>query len=485
MNYLYYFEITLLVVLISLIMLFFIWKNTLLSKGKKKSLFAMYGLLILCAFFDWFSVFLNEKPSSTIMLHAFAKALEYSLIPLLCIQVVNVIESDRISRWTYLLIAANAIFQLSSIGTGLSFYIDVNNVYQHGSLNWIYTAMWVFCSVYAVYKCLKYGYRFQNKNAFIPLFILSLPIIGVVLREINEEVRIEMLCICLSSIFVYIFYVDVLQKSDALTGLLNRGSYIGKTTNMTEEAVIVYFDIDQFKSYNDTYGHKYGDEILCMVGRLIKEIYSKYGLCYRVGGDEFCVILQKRLEGIKELNDRFIKELQSKNMADSQPLSVSLGYSSFNPQKDKIEDVVHLADRNMYRTKTKLQQQLKDTNRRLYATMQAFQIATQESSALVFIYDLKNQSITVDEKTAKAFGVMERQEGIPYKTAKCGIVSDETVGEYIRIHEEILSGAERANGIVELIDVEGNRLVQKLSFIAIKDEGGNSTGTAVGMYSQI
>lgn len=122
---------------------------------------------------------------------------------------------------------------------------------------------------------------------------------------------------------------------------------------------------------------------------------------------------------------------------------------------------------------------------KLLATVHAFQIAAEESSTLVFIYDLNGQSILVDEQTAKAFNVAEKQEGIPYQTAKMGIVSEDTVAEYIRIHENMLQGAVKSTGIVKLIQADGTQSTQKLSFRAVLDEDGNPTGTAVGIYAAI
>lgn len=180
----------------------------------------------------------------------------------------------------------------------------------------------------------------------------------------------ELLSITFIGIFIYIYFVDILQKSDPLTGLLNRGSYINKLSSLASKVAIVYFDVDEFKSVNDKYGHLYGDKVLHNVGQLIKDVYAKYGSCYRIGGDEFCVVLEK-------------------------------------------------------------------------------------------------------------------QDGIPYETAKMGIVSEDTVEEYIRIHEKMLQGAEKANGIVKLIQADGTVSTQKLSFYAVYDEDGKPTGNAVGVYSVV
>ena len=120
-----------------------------------------------------------------------------------------------------------------------------------------------------------------------------------------------------------------------------------------------------------------------------------------------------------------------------------------------------------------------------YVFMKAFQIAAEESGSLVFIYDLATQTIQVDPKTAKAFGVQEVQPGVPYEMVKQGVIAPDSVEEYIRVHEEVLHGAVNAFGTVRLIQADGSESVQELTFRAILSEDGRPTGSAVGVYRDI
>lgn len=465
------------------VIIFIVSKNNLLSKSSKKSLVKLYVLLITVACFEWLGLFLNQKPSNTAFIHGVVKAVEYALTPYLCIQFLNVI--DLRNKWFLALARINVLLQFSSLVTGLTFYIDNNNVYQHGPWYWVYTSICILCSMYTLLTGLRFGNHFQSSSKKTSVSLALLLMSGIIIREINDEVRLELLGITFVAIFMYIYYVDILQKSDPLTGLLNRGSYIGKMTDMCDKVAILYFDVDEFKAVNDNYGHMHGDMVLGLIGQTIKNVYGKYGSCYRIGGDEFCVILEDRIDDIENLNMEFTNKITEYVKTQEGMPTVSLGSSIFDPQKDSMEDVVHRADTNMYRTKHKLSKALYETNKKLLATVEAFQIAAEESSTLVFIYDLEEQSILVDERTAKAFGVKEKQEGVPYQTAKLGIVSEDTVGEYIRIHEEMLSGAEKSTGVVRLIQTDGSQSLQKLSFRAVLDDDGNPTGNAVGVYSVI
>lgn len=474
----YYTGIMYLIVFALIIMMLIVSKSALLTKLQKRSFLQAYFLLMLTACCEWVSVFCTGKPSGTMLLYNLVRASEYSLLPYFYLCFLKAIDFERKNKWLSVLAACNVLFAFASIFTGWAFDIDEHNI-------WFYPALWLFFGVYTMAKCFKIGNRFQtdNKKTMIALFLLLLT--GFMVRQINREVHLELLCVTLVSVFLYIYYIAILQKSDSLTGLLNRSSYVNKLSDIRGKAAVLYFDVDEFKEINDKCGHLYGDTILHTIGQLMKEVYAEYGSCYRIGGDEFCVILEDALTNIQALNTKFTQLLEQTRKAGQKLPTVSLGYCLFDPEKDAIEDVIYAADKEMYRTKTKLRKALQETNLKLLATVQAFQLAAEESSTLVFIYDLKEQSILVDERTAKTFGVAEKQQGIPYETAKMGIVSQDTVAEYIRIHEEMLNGAARSTGIVKLIQTDGSQSTQRLSFRAVFDENGVPTGNAVGMYSLV
>ena len=108
---------------------------------------------------------------------------------------------------------------------------------------------------------------------------------------------------------VYILYSELTQKIDTLTHLLNRRSYESRPASLRGHAVIYYFDVDEFKSVNDTFGHGVGDAVLAEVGSTIYAVFSKVGYCYRIGGDEFCVIAQISDTAAEKYLSEFLREL--------------------------------------------------------------------------------------------------------------------------------------------------------------------------------
>ena len=76
-------------------------------------------------------------------------------------------------------------------------------------------------------------------------------------------------CSAVDVLMVYILYSELTQKIDTLTHLLNRRSYESRPASLRGQAVIYYFDVDEFKSVNDTFGHGVGDAVLAEVGSTI------------------------------------------------------------------------------------------------------------------------------------------------------------------------------------------------------------------------
>ena len=102
---------------------------------------------------------------------------------------------------------------------------------------------------------------------------------------------------------------------------------------------------------NDTYGHLAGDACLCAVARELQPVYGAYGLCYRIGGDEFCAILHTDLETVKELNRQFDAAIRELREQDSTIPNVSLGYACYDAAASHIQDVIEEADAMLYRNK--------------------------------------------------------------------------------------------------------------------------------------
>ena len=146
-------------------------------------------------------------------------------------------------------------------------------------------------------------------------------------------------------------YADELYK-DALTGVFNRRYYEDKVKELESSAGVAMVDLDDFKLYNDTYGHDAGDKALKAVVEVINRHVRKTDKVVRFGGDEFLLL-------IPDINvDNFtrkLKEIQEEVHAARVPgysqlkLSVSIG--GVLSTGEKLGEAVLRADKFMYRAK--------------------------------------------------------------------------------------------------------------------------------------
>lgn len=111
---------------------------------------------------------------------------------------------------------------------------------------------------------------------------------------------------------------------------------------------IIFFDIDDFKFVNDSFGHNYGDFALMSIAQLIREAYGTIGCGYRIGGDEFCVLSTCADEReIQAANDRFLANLRQARNEDIKIPWVSLGHALYDGTKE-LNESVEAADRELF-----------------------------------------------------------------------------------------------------------------------------------------
>ena len=159
----------------------------------------------------------------------------------------------------------------------------------------------------------------------------------------------SLLSITLLSILYYTYCNGMWQQLDELTGLLNQNSYLNKTLSLSQNVTLIVFDIDDFKQVNDNYGHLAGDRCLKEISDCIKKAYSKNGLCYRIGGAEFCVLLNADADK-ESCNKMLMRELNIKREKWNILPSVSFGSAPFTAGDD-ILNAKELADNAMYQMK--------------------------------------------------------------------------------------------------------------------------------------
>ncbi len=157
-----------------------------------------------------------------------------------------------------------------------------------------------------------------------------------------------------------------LSHVDALTHVKNRTAYETRLEEIRKKAErkgnldfgIILFDVNNLKKINDELGHYAGDEYIKNACKLIC-IAFKNSPVYRIGGDEFVVLLEGKAFDLRdEQMQSFIDEMSSvmnnENISPEERVSIAYGMSIFKGAPETIDDCIKRADETMYETKKKM-----------------------------------------------------------------------------------------------------------------------------------
>ena len=172
---------------------------------------------------------------------------------------------------------------------------------------------------------------------------------------------------CICNINVKQLWQMELQHSaehDVLTGFLNKiatqkniETYLSKLAPTDLPPALVIIDADGFKAINDSFGHLFGDGVLCDMGNAIKSVFRQKDIVGRIGGDEFVVlfvdmpsqdVLERRCTELLKSLDR---NYESNNV--SLPFSVSIGIALYPEHGTTYTDLFKRADRALYDSKSR------------------------------------------------------------------------------------------------------------------------------------
>ncbi|KXL54145.1 putative diguanylate cyclase YeaJ [Anaerotignum neopropionicum] len=248
----------------------------------------------------------------------------------------------------------NLFLTLLSPFFGFIFYVSANNVYSRGPFYGLFMLSIMLGGVLLIFETVNSDKRYQSKNGHILYLILLFMVIGVTIQILLPMVHTIWICVALSTSFYYSYFCELSEKYDAQTFLFNRRAYECELERIEDaaHAYILLFDIDDFKIINDTYGHQYGDECLYKVACCIKDTFQSLGLCFRIGGDEFCVV-SKNIEEkiIIDAKKDFKKKLLECMEKDKRLPKVSLGCGYYKKGFCQVSEAVRLADEQLYAAK--------------------------------------------------------------------------------------------------------------------------------------
>lgn len=139
---------------------------------------------------------------------------------------------------------------------------------------------------------------------------------------------------------------------DPVTGVYNRRYFEDEIRNMQNSAGVAMIDLDDFKLYNDIYGHDMGDQVLCIVADVIKNCIRKTDKLIRYGGDEFLLILSDMVRGTLRGKLLQIQEaIENATIPNCSRLKLTASIGGVISEDGQIDEAIAKADQLMYKAK--------------------------------------------------------------------------------------------------------------------------------------
>lgn len=143
--------------------------------------------------------------------------------------------------------------------------------------------------------------------------------------------------------------VSDLPNRRAFEDILERSLALGERTG--DEFAVVFLDLNDLKSINDSYGHSKGDAVIKAVGKTLQHVLRPYDFAGRFGGDEFVLLLPGSIESDDAITDRISLALQAVARDTGIAISSSVGIARWPADGLSGQDLVAAADARMYEQK--------------------------------------------------------------------------------------------------------------------------------------
>ena len=339
----------LLVTILCMLFLTITNKNILVSH--KKGFFIVFIGACVVTICEVLSLVLDGSANGFKIIHFLSNYLGFLLTPILITFFATSI--GRFRHFQSAVIGIGIYFLLCNvlIITKQLFFIDGQNNYHRGNLFFLYIISYFLAIAYLLYETLQQSQQGFLQHKIFAYLLSCCFLVSTSIQVFNSEVYTTRITVVLSLCVYYAYNIELSNLFDKLTGILNQGTYLRNVKELKEQQSIIIMDVDNFKYVNDHYGHQYGDKCLIAIAHTIRSIFEKHGQCYRIGGDEFAVVL-KRCHNVERLIVRFEKALANKFRNTPYQLSASIGYATYE-ENDSAEAVIQRADFNMYTIKNR------------------------------------------------------------------------------------------------------------------------------------
>ncbi len=273
---------------------------------------------------------------------------------------------------------------LALAGTTVIVALQVMEICDMRNMLWLVYAEWFFAAIVTLwmlcYRVYKHGLDSKRRRN---LLLLILCLVVMVADTGIGALSSESSFVGMLGFMAYVILMGVFTIKDAkelmaigieakkyeekayhdqLTGLYNRTAYvdyISQESFALNKAIVVALDLNNLKKYNDTLGHERGDQYIQECAKLIQAAFGEVGQCYRMGGDEFSVLMENiSLEECKKRVHTLKTSVEERNKQHPEMvMGIACGFELYDKRLDHdINDTARRADKMMYKEKYAMKQ---------------------------------------------------------------------------------------------------------------------------------
>lgn len=246
------------------------------------------------------------------------------------------------------------LMAITSPMTGWLYKISPDGTFEKGTYQ-SFAALYLIAGFVVLIVINFKKYRNCEKEDIVRMCLLfSLEAIAIILQIFEAEMFQDgFIGSALLIILYYDFVIEIESKYDVLTGVGSAtyfNSYMDRISR-TDTYRLIMFDVNGLKHTNDTMGHEAGNKLISAIGQGIKAAVASYGKVFRVGGDEFMVVLLNPDEAvgkeiIKKANEIFKEKSEQLKMTVSAASGTAVCHAN-----ESVQDVKKSADEAMYACK--------------------------------------------------------------------------------------------------------------------------------------
>lgn len=255
--------------------------------------------------------------------------------------------------------AALCVLSFLSMFYDIIFFVQ-DNVYMRGRFGRLHVVgSCIFLLVGIIVCIVKYCRTPSISERRVELAracIIVLPIIGAVFQTMYYGTLFIWPMTTLAILIIFLFTMRHELDFDGLTGLFRKDVYeksADRIIRQCAKTALVTIDIDNFKSINDTYGHKQGDAFLTMTAEQLKISFPEYALIGRIGGDEFSVLIY-RYESIASVEEKCAEFLKTAGLFMSDVARIDYSCSAGIAETEKgcsYQEAYRNSDKALYDSK--------------------------------------------------------------------------------------------------------------------------------------